>query len=183
MPNSPVGPSCPWACGARPWQGRLAIYQCKPANHPVTPVPGRFDEVLIRHQVKYLGLMENLRVRRAGFAYRRKYEAFLQRWGRSLALWLRKRAGGWEPPRSWKGGQRFSAPFQRHEAEALSFCETHTGAPPCCRPNVKLGKENPSPQSPCPHGVPGQGSIRQAYTCLSPGEMIKAYEDRGFNEV
>lgn len=41
---------------------------------------GRFDEVLIRHQVKYLGLMENLRVRRAGFAYRRKYEAFLQRW-------------------------------------------------------------------------------------------------------
>ncbi|EMP37836.1 Myosin-Ic [Chelonia mydas] len=39
----------------------------------------RFDEVLIRHQVKYLGLMENLRVRRAGFAYRRKYEIFLQR--------------------------------------------------------------------------------------------------------
>ncbi|XP_067328163.1 unconventional myosin-Ic isoform X1 [Anolis sagrei] len=42
--------------------------------------PGRFDEVLIRHQVKYLGLMENLRVRRAGFAYRRKYEVFLQRY-------------------------------------------------------------------------------------------------------
>ncbi|XP_058857655.1 unconventional myosin-Ic-like isoform X2 [Acipenser ruthenus] len=40
----------------------------------------RFDEVLIRHQVKYLGLMENLRVRRAGFAYRRKYEIFLQRY-------------------------------------------------------------------------------------------------------
>uniref|UniRef100_A0AAY4EPI8 Myosin Ic, paralog b n=1 Tax=Denticeps clupeoides TaxID=299321 RepID=A0AAY4EPI8_9TELE len=41
---------------------------------------GRFDEVLIRHQVKYLGLMENLRVRRAGFAYRRRYEIFLQRY-------------------------------------------------------------------------------------------------------
>ncbi|XP_064424991.1 myosin Ic, paralog b isoform X2 [Latimeria chalumnae] len=41
---------------------------------------GRFEEVLIRHQVKYLGLMENLRVRRAGFAYRRKYETFLQRY-------------------------------------------------------------------------------------------------------
>ncbi|XP_016133748.1 unconventional myosin-Ic-like [Sinocyclocheilus grahami] len=41
---------------------------------------GRFDEVLIRHQVKYLGLMENLRVRRAGFAYRRRYETFLQRY-------------------------------------------------------------------------------------------------------
>uniref|UniRef100_A0A3Q2Q2K2 Myosin Ic, paralog b n=1 Tax=Fundulus heteroclitus TaxID=8078 RepID=A0A3Q2Q2K2_FUNHE len=40
----------------------------------------RFDEVLIRHQVKYLGLMENLRVRRAGFAYRRRYETFLQRY-------------------------------------------------------------------------------------------------------
>ncbi|KAF0030264.1 hypothetical protein F2P81_016995 [Scophthalmus maximus] len=40
----------------------------------------RFDEVLVRHQVKYLGLMENLRVRRAGFAYRRRYEVFLQRY-------------------------------------------------------------------------------------------------------
>ncbi|KAG8590231.1 hypothetical protein GDO81_006687 [Engystomops pustulosus] len=40
----------------------------------------RFDEVLIRHQVKYLGLIENVRVRRAGFAYRRKYEIFLQRY-------------------------------------------------------------------------------------------------------
>ncbi|XP_041666634.1 unconventional myosin-Ih isoform X2 [Cheilinus undulatus] len=42
--------------------------------------PGRFNDVLIRHQVKYLGLMEHLRVRRAGFAYRRKYEIFLQRY-------------------------------------------------------------------------------------------------------
>uniref|UniRef100_A0A6Q2Z485 Myosin motor domain-containing protein n=1 Tax=Esox lucius TaxID=8010 RepID=A0A6Q2Z485_ESOLU len=42
--------------------------------------PGRFDEALVRHQVKYLGLMENLRVRRAGFAYRRHYQAFLQRY-------------------------------------------------------------------------------------------------------
>uniref|UniRef100_A0A3B4XW28 Myosin Ic, paralog a n=1 Tax=Seriola lalandi dorsalis TaxID=1841481 RepID=A0A3B4XW28_SERLL len=46
--------------------------------------PGRFDEVLVRHQVKYLGLMENLRVRRAGFAYRRRFEAFLQRWYKPL---------------------------------------------------------------------------------------------------
>uniref|UniRef100_A0A8D3DZM9 Myosin IH n=1 Tax=Scophthalmus maximus TaxID=52904 RepID=A0A8D3DZM9_SCOMX len=38
------------------------------------------DEALIRHQVKYLGLMEHLRVRRAGFAYRRKYEDFLKRY-------------------------------------------------------------------------------------------------------
>ncbi|XP_033475850.1 unconventional myosin-Ih [Epinephelus lanceolatus] len=42
--------------------------------------PGQFDEALIRHQVKYLGLMEHLRVRRAGFAYRRRYEVFLKRY-------------------------------------------------------------------------------------------------------
>ncbi len=41
---------------------------------------GQFDEALIRHQVKYLGLMEHLRVRRAGFAYRRKYDVFLKRY-------------------------------------------------------------------------------------------------------
>lgn len=39
-----------------------------------------FDKQLVRHQVKYLGLMENLRVRRAGFAYRRSYEIFLERY-------------------------------------------------------------------------------------------------------
>ncbi|ETE60452.1 Myosin-Ic, partial [Ophiophagus hannah] len=52
--------------------------RCIKPNH--AKQAGNFDEVLIRHQVKYLGLMENLRVRRAGFAYRRKYEVFLQRY-------------------------------------------------------------------------------------------------------
>ncbi|XP_062999815.1 unconventional myosin-Ih isoform X2 [Elgaria multicarinata webbii] len=42
--------------------------------------PDKFDDSLIKHQVKYLGLMEHLRVKRAGFAYRRKYEHFLQRY-------------------------------------------------------------------------------------------------------
>uniref|UniRef100_A0A3B4CG41 Myosin motor domain-containing protein n=1 Tax=Pygocentrus nattereri TaxID=42514 RepID=A0A3B4CG41_PYGNA len=41
---------------------------------------GKFDDVLVRHQVKYLGLIEHLRVRRAGFAYRRRYEEFLKRY-------------------------------------------------------------------------------------------------------
>ncbi|XP_077570341.1 unconventional myosin-Ih-like [Stigmatopora nigra] len=41
---------------------------------------GQFDEALIKHQIKYLGLMQHLRVRRAGFAYRRKYDVFLQRY-------------------------------------------------------------------------------------------------------
>ena len=40
---------------------------------------GVFDENIIRHQAKYLGLMENLRVRRAGFCYRRNLQYFLQR--------------------------------------------------------------------------------------------------------
>jgi len=42
--------------------------------------PGVFNDELVLHQVKYLGLMENLRVRRAGFAYRRTYDMFLQRY-------------------------------------------------------------------------------------------------------
>ena len=32
-----------------------------------------------KHQVEYLGLRENIRVRRAGFAYRRVFNKFLQR--------------------------------------------------------------------------------------------------------
>lgn len=39
-----------------------------------------FDFDLVKHQVKYLGLMENLRVRRAGYAYRRCYTDFFQRY-------------------------------------------------------------------------------------------------------
>jgi len=42
--------------------------------------PGLFVSQTVRHQVTYLGLMENLRVRRAGFAYRRLYEQFLARY-------------------------------------------------------------------------------------------------------
>lgn len=40
----------------------------------------QFDNQLVSHQVKYLGLMENLRIRRAGFAYRRSYTEFLNRY-------------------------------------------------------------------------------------------------------
>ncbi|XP_048478321.1 unconventional myosin IC isoform X1 [Plutella xylostella] len=52
--------------------------RCIKPNH--FKMPMQFDDKLISHQVKYLGLMENLRVRRAGFAYRRTYEAFLERY-------------------------------------------------------------------------------------------------------
>uniref|UniRef100_A0A7S3PQ95 Myosin motor domain-containing protein n=1 Tax=Aplanochytrium stocchinoi TaxID=215587 RepID=A0A7S3PQ95_9STRA len=42
--------------------------------------PGQFDDARVQHQVRYLGLMENVRVRRAGFAYRREYELFVRRY-------------------------------------------------------------------------------------------------------
>ncbi|KJE97204.1 brush border myosin I [Capsaspora owczarzaki ATCC 30864] len=41
---------------------------------------GVFDHERVLHQVRYLGLMENLRVRRAGFAYRLPYDRVLQRY-------------------------------------------------------------------------------------------------------
>eukprot|EP00009_Paramoeba_aestuarina_P006262 CAMPEP_0201524616 /NCGR_PEP_ID=MMETSP0161_2-20130828/23827_1 /ASSEMBLY_ACC=CAM_ASM_000251 /TAXON_ID=180227 /ORGANISM="Neoparamoeba aestuarina, Strain SoJaBio B1-5/56/2" /LENGTH=1170 /DNA_ID=CAMNT_0047924107 /DNA_START=39 /DNA_END=3551 /DNA_ORIENTATION=- len=44
--------------------------------------PSEFDEQRIAHQVKYLGLYENVRVRRAGFAYRAPYARFLGRYKR-----------------------------------------------------------------------------------------------------
>lgn len=43
-------------------------------------VAGIFDDKLVRHQVRYLGLLENLRVRRAGFAFRQEFEEALQRY-------------------------------------------------------------------------------------------------------
>ena len=56
-----------------PWYVRCI----KPNDHKMA---NNFDEQVVRHQVKYLGLIENLRVRRAGFAYRRNYDVFLNRY-------------------------------------------------------------------------------------------------------
>uniref|UniRef100_A0A8C5FWJ2 Myosin IB n=2 Tax=Gadus morhua TaxID=8049 RepID=A0A8C5FWJ2_GADMO len=42
--------------------------------------PRIFTDSLVRHQVAYLGLMENVRVRRAGYAYRQAYEPCLERY-------------------------------------------------------------------------------------------------------
>uniref|UniRef100_A0A8C5DM77 Unconventional myosin-Id-like n=1 Tax=Gouania willdenowi TaxID=441366 RepID=A0A8C5DM77_GOUWI len=39
-----------------------------------------FDDARCQHQVAYLGLLENVMVRRAGFAYRQPYARFLQRY-------------------------------------------------------------------------------------------------------
>ena len=40
---------------------------------------GAFDTERVSHQVRYLGLLENVRVRRAGFAYRPSFESFAMR--------------------------------------------------------------------------------------------------------
>ncbi|EMP26237.1 Myosin-Ib [Chelonia mydas] len=40
-----------------------------------------FNEALVCHQVRYLGLLENVRVRRAGYAFRQPYELCLERAG------------------------------------------------------------------------------------------------------
>jgi hypothetical protein len=49
---------------------------------------GRLEEGHCRHQVSYLGLLENVRVRRAGFASRQPYPRFLLRYRQwAIALW------------------------------------------------------------------------------------------------
>ena len=45
-----------------------------------TKKPRDWDSVRVKHQVEYLGLKENIRVRRAGFAYRRPFSKFLHRY-------------------------------------------------------------------------------------------------------
>lgn len=41
--------------------------------------PSEYDSPSILHQIKYLGLQENVRIRRAGFAYRNTFEQVVQR--------------------------------------------------------------------------------------------------------
>ncbi|XP_063054745.1 myosin IEb [Engraulis encrasicolus] len=45
-----------------------------------TKKPRDWEESRVKHQVEYLGLRENIRVRRAGFAFRRPFSKFLQRY-------------------------------------------------------------------------------------------------------
>uniref|UniRef100_A0A673JPC8 Osteoclast-stimulating factor 1 n=1 Tax=Sinocyclocheilus rhinocerous TaxID=307959 RepID=A0A673JPC8_9TELE len=45
-----------------------------------TKKPKDWEESRVKHQVEYLGLKENIRVRRAGYAYRRVFRKFLKRY-------------------------------------------------------------------------------------------------------
>ncbi|XP_057684028.1 unconventional myosin-Ig isoform X2 [Corythoichthys intestinalis] len=52
--------------------------RCIKPNEVKSPL--LFDDARCQHQVAYLGLLENVMVRRAGFAYRQPYARFLQRY-------------------------------------------------------------------------------------------------------
>ncbi|KAJ9628292.1 class II myosin [Knufia peltigerae] len=41
--------------------------------------PKEYNEANVLHQIKYLGLQENVRIRRAGFAYRQAFDKFVER--------------------------------------------------------------------------------------------------------
>lgn len=41
--------------------------------------PHEYDEQLVLNQVRYLGLIENMKVRRAGYPYRMRYDRFMHR--------------------------------------------------------------------------------------------------------
>ncbi|CAM5087367.1 unnamed protein product [Natator depressus] len=61
-----------------------------------TKKPRDWEESRVKHQVEYLGLKENIRVRRAGYAYRRIFKKFLQRYAiLTKATWP-----------SWKGDEK-----------------------------------------------------------------------------
>lgn len=45
-----------------------------------TKAPLDWEHTRVMHQIEYLGLKENVRVRRAGFAYRRPFHKFVKRW-------------------------------------------------------------------------------------------------------
>ncbi|CAG8455158.1 9930_t:CDS:10 [Scutellospora calospora] len=58
-------------------QARPSYIRTIKPNHNKSP--SEFDQKIVLHQIKYLGLNENIRVRRAGFAYRQTFEKFLER--------------------------------------------------------------------------------------------------------
>lgn len=62
--------------------------------------PTEFDTNAVLHQVKYLGLQENIRIRRAGFAYRAPFESFVQR------FYLLSPKTGYAGDYIWQGDMR-----------------------------------------------------------------------------
>ena len=53
--------------------------RCIKPNDKKTPMD--FNSSRVEHQVKYLGLLENVKVKRSGYAYRHYKDFFLKRYG------------------------------------------------------------------------------------------------------
>eukprot|EP00727_Mastigamoeba_balamuthi_P011334 m51a1_g6823 putative myosin-IC (1126) ;mRNA; f:16060-20597 len=56
---------------------KMHYIRCVKPNDSKSPMT--FDNALVLHQVKYLGLLENTRIRRAGFAFRDTFDKFFYR--------------------------------------------------------------------------------------------------------
>ena len=71
--------------------------------------PNQFNNQRVSHQVAYLGLVENVRVRKAGFAIRQPYDRFLQVRGKigfkspqNTQFWMSSTGGGYKVQIVWK---------------------------------------------------------------------------------
>lgn len=78
------------------------LSQCQPSyirtiKPNQTKRPKEYDNQQVLHQVKYLGLKENVRIRRAGFAYRTTFDKFVQR------FYLLSPATGYAGDYIWNG--------------------------------------------------------------------------------
>lgn len=62
--------------------------------------PTEYDSPAIMHQIKYLGLQENIRIRRAGFAYRNTFDAMVAR------FYLLSPATSYAGEYTWQGDSR-----------------------------------------------------------------------------
>jgi len=79
-----------------------------------------WDEKRVAHQVQYLGLLENVRVRRAGFAYRAEYARFLNRYKKlNIKTW-----GSWG---EWTGDPKQATQMILQES-ALDVKQWQLGA-------------------------------------------------------
>ncbi|OBA21426.1 putative myosin [Metschnikowia bicuspidata var. bicuspidata NRRL YB-4993] len=78
------------------------LSQCQPSyirtiKPNQTKRPKEYENQQVLHQIKYLGLKENVRIRRAGFAYRTTFDKFVQR------FYLLSPATGYAGDYIWQG--------------------------------------------------------------------------------
>lgn len=105
-----------------------------------TKRPRDWEENRVKHQVEYLGLRENIRVRRAGYAYRRPFSKFLQR-----SEVMEDRAGGGDG---------------RLRVALAGTCSRNEGVLQVCHPDQGIvallegrgASGCPPPPQLCPHG-------------------------------